>query len=145
MIIMRDNSVFTFLKSKFGNLYDLCNVMEKLIAAEQYNLAMATAKIILDVFCRQTKRELVFTVDVFNDHDLKLSLDDLKGVHKILFEYIYEDYFVAIEEFLRVDYEFDFTFLGDDVKITNEDIYLIADNLEVNSIMPSLSDWKVMI
>lgn len=135
---MRDSSVFTFLKSKFGNLYDLCNVMEKLIAAQEYNLAMATAKIVLDVFCRQTKRELVFTVDVFNDPDLKLSLDDLKSVHKILFEYIYEDYFVAIEEFLRVDYEFDFTFLGDDVKITNEDIYLIADNLEVNSIMPSL-------
>ena len=137
---MRDSSVFTFLKSKFENLYDLCCVMEKLIVAEKYNLAMAAAKVILDLFCRQTKRELVFTVDVFNDSSLHLTIGDIESVHKILFEYIYEDYFVAIEEFLQVDYEFDFTFLGRDVKITNEDIYLILDNLEVNSIKPSLID-----
>ena len=137
---MRDSSVFTFLKSKFENLYDLCCVMEKLIVAEKYNLAMAAAKVILDLFCRQTKRELVFTVDVFNDSSLHLTIGDIESVHKILFEYIYEDYFVAIEEFLQVDYEFDFTFIGEDVKITNEDIYLILDNLEVNSIKPSLID-----
>ena len=63
----------------------------------------------------------------------------LKVCTKILFEYIYDDYFVAIEEFLNVEYEFDFTFLGqNDPKITNDDIYLIFDNIEVNSVMPSL-------
>ena len=59
MIIMRENSVFTFLKGKFENLYGLCCVMEKLIAAEKYNLAMASAKVILDIFCRQTKMTAV--------------------------------------------------------------------------------------
>ena len=138
MIIMRDSSVFTFLKSKFKDLYDLCNVMEKLIVLKKYNLAMATGKLILDLFCRQTKRELVLTIDVFNDPSLTLTQRDIESVHKILFEYIYQDYFVTIEKFLRVGYEFDFSFLGHNPKITNDDIYLIADNLEVNSIMPSL-------
>ena len=138
MIIMRDSSVFTFLKSKFRNLYDLCYVMEKLIVLKKYHLAMAFAKVILDLFCRQTKRDLVFTIDVFNDSSLNITLSDMESVHEILFEYIYTDYFVGIEKFLKVDYEFDFTFLGHNPKITNEDIYLIADNLEVSSIMPSL-------
>jgi len=138
MIIMRDSSVFTFLKSKFNDLYGLCNVMEKLIVLKKYNLAMATAKVILDLFCRQTKKELMLTVDVFNDSGLKISLNDMQSVHKILFKYIYDDYFVGIEQFLNVDYEFDFAFLGHNPKITNEDIYLIADNLEVSSILPSL-------
>lgn len=135
---MRENSVFTFLKSKFRNLYGLCEVMEKLIVLKKYSLAMACAKVILDLFCRQTKRELVFTIDVFNDSSLNLTVGDLESVHRILFEYIYEDYFVGFEEFLQVDYEFDFTFLGHNPKITNEDIYLIMDNLEVNTITPSL-------
>ena len=138
MIIMRDSSVFTFLKPKFRQLYDLCIVMEKLIVNKKYNLAMATAKVILDLFCRQTKRELVFTIDVFNDSSVKITQSDMKNVHKILFDYIYEDYFVALEEFLQVDYEFDFTFLSHNPKITNEDIFLITDNLEVNSITPAL-------
>ena len=142
MIIMRESSVFTFLRSKFKNLYDLCSVMEKLIVLKEYNLAMASAKVILDLFCRQTKRELVFTIDVFNDPTLILKQRDLESVHKVLFKYIYEDYFVGFEEFLQVDYEFDFSFLGDNPKITNEDIYLILDNLEVNSVMPSLIDLE---
>jgi DNA helicase-2/ATP-dependent DNA helicase PcrA len=135
---MRESSVFSFLKPKFGKLYDLCNVMEKLIVLRKYNLAGATAKVILDLFCRQTKRKLVFTVDVFNDSSLNLTQRDIQSIHRMLFEYICEDYFVGIEEFLQVDYEFDFTFLGHNPKITNEDIYLIADNLEVSMIMPSL-------
>lgn len=135
---MRDSSVFTFLKSKFKDLYGLCSLMEKLIVLKKYNLAMATAKAILDLFCRQAQKELVFTIDVFNDVSLEVSLRDIESVHKILFDYIYRDYFVAIEEFLQVDYEFDFTFLGHNPKITNEDIYLLVDNLQVNSVMPSL-------
>ena len=135
---MRESSVFTFLKSKYGLLYDLCTVMEKLIVVRKYPLAMAAAKVILDLFCRQTKRELVFTIDVFNDTNLILSKRDLQSVHKTLFTYIYEDYFEAIEEFLKVDYEYDFTFLGHNPKITNEDIHLILDNLEVNTIAPHL-------
>ncbi|MBR1611275.1 MAG: UvrD-helicase domain-containing protein, partial [Methanobrevibacter sp.] len=112
--------------------------MEKLIVLKKYNLAMATAKIILDLFSRQTKKKLVFTIDVFNDSDLNLTLNDMESVHKTLFRYIYDDYFIGIEKFLQVDYEFDFAFLGHNPKITNEDIYLIADNLKVDSIMPSL-------
>ena len=134
---MRDSSVFAFLKSKYGDLYDLCTVMEKLIVLEKYNLAMAAAKVILDVFCRQTKRELVFTVDVFNDSSLELTEADLKSVHETLFGYIYDDYFVGLEEFLNVDYEFDFTFMPKSPKLTNDDVYLIVDNLEVDSISPS--------
>jgi DNA helicase-2/ATP-dependent DNA helicase PcrA len=131
---MRDSSVFNFLKGKYGDLYGLCTVMEKLIALEEYNLAMAAAKVILDVFCRQTKRELVFTIDVFNDPSIELTRGDLKSVHETLFGYIYDDYFVGLEEFLKVDYEFDFTFLESNPKLTNDDIYLIVDNLEVDSI-----------
>ena len=135
---MRKSSVFTFLKSKYGLLYDLCTVMEKLIVVRKYPLAMASAKVILDLFCKQTKRELVFTIDVFNDPNLNLTKRDMESVHKILFTYIYEDYFEAIEEFLKVDYEYDFTFLGHNPKITNEDIYLIADNLELDTIAPHI-------
>ncbi len=138
MITMRESSVFTFLKSKSENLYGLCIVMEKLIVVRKYDLAMAAAKVVLDLFCRQAKRELVFTIDVFNDPSLTLTLDDIESVHKILFEYICDDYYVGRDKFLQVDYEFDFTFLGHNPKITNEDIYLILNNLEVNSIMSSL-------
>lgn len=135
---MRQSSVFTFLKSKYEDLYDLCMVMEKLIVVRKYNLAMAAAKVILDLFCRQTTQKLVITIDVFNDPELTLTKRDIESVHKILFTYIYNDYFESIEKYLQVDYEFDFTFLGHNPKITNEDIYLILDNLEVNSIAPHL-------
>lgn len=135
---MRESSVFTFLKSKYGNLYDLCRVMEKLIVLRKYHLAIATSKAILDLFNRQTQQELVLTIDVFNDTTLSLNERDMKSVHKILFTSIYNDYFEAIEEYLQVDYEYDFTFLGHNPKITNDDIYLIVDNLEINSIAPHL-------
>ena len=85
---MRQSSVFTFLKSKYGLLYDLCTVMEKLIVVRKYPLAMASAKVILDLFCKQTKRELVFTIDVFNDLNLTLTKRDMQSVHKILFTYL---------------------------------------------------------
>lgn len=139
---MRDSSVFTFLKSKFKDLYDLCNVMEKLIVVRKYYLAMAVAKVILDLFSRQTNTKLSLTIDVFNDPDLNLTLDDMESVHKILFEYIYRDYFIGVEEFLQVDYEFDFSFMEHNPKITNEDIYLIINNLEVNTILPSLIGYE---
>jgi DNA helicase-2/ATP-dependent DNA helicase PcrA len=135
---MRDSSVFNFLKPKYGELYGLCIVMEKLIVTKRYRLAMAAAKVALDLFCRQTKRELVFSIDIFNDTALTLTLGDIKVVHKTLFKYIYKDYFEGIEESLRVNYEFDFTFLGRNPKITNDDVYLILNNLEVNSIAPHL-------
>ena len=131
---MRETSVFTFLKGKYDDLYDLCEVMEKLMVAGRYHLAMATAKIILDLFCRQTESAFVFTIDVFNDTSLSLTERDMKDVHEFLFQCIYEDYFRPIEDYLEVDYEYDFTFLGSDVKITNDDIYLIVDNLKVDSI-----------
>lgn len=135
---MRESSVFTFLKSKYRNLYDLCEVMEKLIVVRKYHLAMATAKVVLDLFCKQTKRDLVLTIDVFNDTSLSLSEREMQSVHKILFTYIYEDYFEPIEQYLKVDYEYDFTFLGHNPKITNDDVYLIIKNLKVNSIAPHL-------
>jgi len=135
---MRSSSVFTFLKSKFKNLYDLCEVMEKLIVVHKYNLAMACAKVILDLFSKLTKQEWVFAVDVFNDPNLKISHTSIKQVHELIFKYIYEDYFKGIGEFLNVSYEYDFTFLGHNPKITNEDIYLILNNLSVDSIKPQL-------
>ena len=84
---MRSSSVFTFLKSKFRNLYDLCEVMEKLIVVHKYNLAMACAKVILDLFSKLTKREWVFAVDVFNDPNLKISHTSIKQVHELIFKY----------------------------------------------------------
>lgn len=135
---MRESSVFTFLKGKFRNLYDLCEVMEKLIVVRKYHLAMATAKAILDLFCKQTDNDLVLTIDVFNDSSLTLSEREMQSVHKILFTYIYEDYFEPKEQFLNVDYEYDFTFLDHNPKITNDDIYLIINNLKVDSISPRL-------
>ena len=141
MIIMRDNSVFTFLKSIFKDLHDLCLLMEKFIVLKKYNMAMACAKVILDVFCKKTNEEFLFTIDIFNDSEIIISKRDIQSVHKLLFDYIY-DYFVKIEEFLQVDYEFDFSFLSHNPKITNDDIYLFFDNLEVNSISPSLIGQK---
>ncbi|WP_296859969.1 UvrD-helicase domain-containing protein, partial [uncultured Methanobrevibacter sp.] len=112
--------------------------MEKLIVVHKYNLAMACAKVILDLFSKLTKREWVFAVDVFNDSNLKISHTSIKQVHELIFKYIYEDYFKGIGEFLNVSYEYDFTFLGHNPKITNEDIYLILNNLSVDSIKPQL-------
>jgi len=135
---MRESSVFTFLKGKYDNLYDLCRVMEKLIVVRKYHMAIAASKVILDLFCKQTQRTLVLTIDVFNDTNLTLTERDMQSVHKILFTYIYNDYFESIEQYLQVDYEYDFTFLGHNPKITNDDVYLILDNLEVNSIAPGI-------
>ena len=75
---MRESSVFTFLKGKYRDLYDLCEVMEKLIVVRKYPLAMATAKVILDLFCKQTDNDLVLTIDVFNDASLTLSERDMQ-------------------------------------------------------------------
>ena len=135
---MRESSVFTFLKSKVPILYDLCLVMEKFIVVKQYKLVLATSKVILDLFNRLTKNDFQLTIDVFNDNSLNITDSVIKTVHELLFKYIYEDYFSNIEQFLIVDYEYDFTFLGNNPKITNEDIYLILKNLEVNSIAPHL-------
>ena len=134
---MRNSSVFTFLKTRFENLYNLCVVMEKLIVCERYTLAMVCGKVILNLFSRLTKTHWVFAVDVFNDPNLKISKAQIKEVHKLLFQYIYVDYFKGLDDNLNVCYEFDFTFLGD-VKITNDDIYLILNSLEINTIAPEL-------
>ena len=138
---MRDSSVFNFLRNKSPDLFGLCQVMEKLIVMGNYRLAMATAKVILDLFCAKTKRELVFAIDIFNDHSIDISIDDIKSVHEILFEYIYNDYFTSLERFLNVDYEFDFSFIKN-AKITNDDIYLLIRHLEVNSISPRVLDLE---
>lgn len=135
---MRDSSVFNFLKNKFKDLYDLCILMEKLVVIENYKLAMATANTVLDLFNTLTKNQLVFTIDVFNDSELSLTKTDMKSVHELLFEYIYSDYFYGKTQFLSVDYEFDFTYLGDNPKITNGEIFLLFKNLEVNSISPKV-------
>ena len=135
---MRESSVFTFLKTKVPNLYKLCVVMEKLIVVRKYKLAIATSKVILDSFKLLTKKDFALTIDVFNDPSIKITARTVKSVHEALFKYIYEDYFSTIEKFLHVNYEFDFTFLGHNPKITNDDIYLILKNLKVNSIAPEL-------
>ena len=97
MSIMRESSVFTFLKGKYDDLYDLCRVMEKLIVVRKYHRAIAASKVILDLFCKQTQRTLVLTIDVFNDTNLTLTERDMQSVHKILFTYIYNAYFESIE------------------------------------------------
>ena len=135
---MRDSSVFTFLKSKFKDLYDLCQLMEKFIVVKKYNLAMACAKVILDLFSKLIKKEFVFAVDVFNDSSIIITESDIESVHRLLFKYIYEDYFMKSQSFLQVDYEYDFSFLGSEPKIINDEIYLFLKNLEVDSIMPQL-------
>ncbi len=85
---MRVNSVFSFLETKFKDLYDLCIVMEKFIVLENYTLAIATAKVILDLFCQKTSQELVFTIDIFNDRSIHYTINDVKGVYKQIFEII---------------------------------------------------------
>ena len=139
---MRESSVFTFLKSKVLNLYDLCVVMEKFIVLKKYKLAAATSKVILDVFNQLTDNDFEMTIDVFCDPSVNITSSTVKSLHELLFEYIYDDYFKSSEEFLVVDYEFDFTFLGDNPKITNDDIYLIFKNLKVNSITPELLNMQ---
>ena len=139
---MRESSVFTFLKSKVLNLYELCVVMEKFIVLKKYKLAAATSKVILDVFNQLTDNDFEMTIDVFCDPSVNITSSTVKSLHELLFEYIYDDYFKSSEEFLVVDYEFDFTFLGDNPKITNDDIYLIFKNLKVNSITPRLLNMQ---
>ena len=131
---MRVNSVFSFLETKFKDLYDLCTVMEKFIVLENYTLAIATAKVILDLFCQKTSQELVFTIDVFNDRSIRYTINDVKGVYKQIFEIIYENYFNPREEFLEVNYEFDLNYIPKDVRLTNDELFLILNNLKVDSI-----------
>ncbi len=135
---MRVNSVFSFLETKFKDLHDLCIVMEKLIALKHYSLAIATAKVIVDLFSKKTSQELVFTIDVFNDSDLHLNISDARAVHRQIFDIIYENYFNRREEFLEVYYDFDLDYLGRNVKITNDELFLILNNLRVDSISPKL-------
>ena len=139
---MRYNSVFNFLKNKSGELYELCIIMEKFIVLKKYKLAMVCAKVILDLFSMQTKRQLIFTVDVFCDSTIKITQDYIKNLHKLLFSYIYDDYFKSKEKFLKVDYDYDFSFFKNTPKITNEDLYLILNNLEVNTIAPNVINRK---
>ena len=57
---MRINSVFSFLETKFEDLHDLCIVMEKFIVLKDYALAIAVAKVILDLFSKtKNNREFV--------------------------------------------------------------------------------------
>ena len=138
---MRETSVFSFLKSNFKELYNLCIVMEKFIALKKYKLAMATAKIILDLFMKYSNNELIFTIDIFNDKNIIITENDIENVHKLLFKYIYDDYFKSKVNFLQVNYEFDFSFLQN-LKITDEDIFLFFKNLEVNSISDYLINYE---
>lgn len=135
---MRINSVFSFLETKFEDLHDLCIVMEKFIVLKDYALAIAVAKVILDLFSKKTAQKLYFTIDVFNDSDLHFTISDARNVHKQIFDIIYENYFNSREEFLRVYYDFDLAFMGDDVKITDDELFLFLNNLKVDSISSKL-------
>lgn len=87
--------------------------MEKLTVLKDYTMAIATAKVILDVFCDMTGEELVFTIDVFNDFSLHLNLIDAKATHRQIFDIIYGNYYNPREEFLNVYYDFDLSYLGE--------------------------------
>ncbi|WP_407422341.1 ATP-dependent DNA helicase [Methanobrevibacter sp.] len=133
---MRVNSVFSFLKTKNTDLHDLCLVMEKFIVLKEYTLAMATAKVVLDLFCIKTSQELVFAVDVFNDSSRRFTLGDAKATHRQIFDMIYRDYYDSREEFLNVYYDFDMSYLGRNVSISNDELYLLLKNLRVDGISP---------
>ena len=139
---MRQNSVFTFLKTKFNDLYKLTFLMEKFIVTKKYKLVIATSKVILDLFSKYIDKKFVFTIDVFNDSDILITKRDVESVHHLLFEYIYIDYFAESEEFLQIDYEFDFTFLGDNPKITDEEIFLMLENLKIDTISPKFINME---
>lgn len=132
---MRLNSVFSFLETKYRNLHDLCILMEKFIALNDYAMAIATAKVILDLFSAKTSQELVFTIDVFNDPSLRFTPGDARATHRQLFDIIYGDYYDSKEEFLNVYYDFDLDYLGD-VKVSNDELYLLLKNLRVDAISP---------
>ncbi|WP_406533455.1 UvrD-helicase domain-containing protein [Methanobrevibacter sp.] len=133
---MRVDSVFSFLKTKNGDLHDLCIVMEKFILLEDYTLAIAAAKVILDLFCKKTSQELVFTIDVFNDSSRRFTLNDARAVHRQIFDIIYGDYYDSMEEFLNVYYDFDLSYLGRSVSISNDELYLLLKNLRADGISP---------
>lgn len=131
---MRVNSVFSFLKTKFKDLHDLCVMMEKLIVLKNYTVAIGVGKVILDLFCKKTSQNLVFTIDVFNDSDLHFTVNDARDVHMQIYDIIYEKYFNPREEFLEVFYDFDLDYLGSNVRITNDELFLFLDNLKADSI-----------
>ena len=133
---MRVDSVFSFLKTKNGDLHDLCIVMEKFILLEDYTLAIAAAKVILDLFCKKTSQELVFTIDVFNDFSRRFALNDARAVHRQIFDIIYGDYYDSMEEFLNVYYDFDLSYLGRSVSISNDELYLLLKNMRADGISP---------
>ena len=135
---MRHNSVFSFLKTKYRDLHDLCILMEKFTVLEDYTMAIAAAKAILDMFCIKTSQELVFTIDVFNDLSNHFTLADARAVHTQIFDIIYEDYYGSREEFLNVYYDFDLAYLGSKVKISNDELYLLLKNLRVDAISPEV-------
>ena len=134
---MRVDSVFSFLKTKNRDLHDLCIVMEKFIALENYVMAVAAAKVILDLFCTKTSQELVFTIDVFNDTSLSFTLNDAKLTHRQIFDIIYGDYYDSREEFLNVYYDFDLSYLGSDVRVSNDELFLLLKNLRSDAISPN--------
>ncbi|WP_295113908.1 ATP-dependent DNA helicase [uncultured Methanobrevibacter sp.] len=135
---MRVNSVFSFLETKFHDLYDLCIMMEKLIVLKKYRMAIGVGKVILDLFCKKTAQQLVFTIDVFNDFDLHFTLADARDVHSQIYEIIYENYFNPREEFLKVYYDFDLDYLGSNVTITNDELFLFLNNLKADTISPKV-------
>ena len=131
---MRVNSVFSFLETKFKDLHDLCIVMEKFMLLKKYNLAIAVAKVILDLFCKKTSQQLVFTIDVFNDYEQHFTISDARDVHRQIFDIIYENYFNEREEFLEVYYDFDLNYLEGNSRITDEELFLFLNNLNADTI-----------
>ena len=131
---MRVNSVFSFLETKFKDLHDLCIVMEKFMLLKKYNLAIAVAKVILDLFCKKTSQQLVFTIDIFNDAEQHFTISDARDVHRQIFDIIYENYFNEREEFLEVYYDFDLNYLEGNSKITDDEIFLFLNNLRADTI-----------
>ena len=129
---MRIKSVFNFLKAKSETLYNLCIIMEKFIVLKEYKMACLTAKVISDLYSKMIAQELVFSVDIINNPDLNLTLENIRQIHYSVFETIFKDY-EDKEKFLSINYEFDFSYMKD-VKITNDDIYLILKNLKISTI-----------
>ena len=141
---MRVNSVFSFLETKYKDLYDLCITMEKFIVLENYRMAIATAKVILDLFNKKTTQEFVFAVDVFNDSDIVFTKADVRATHRQIFEIIYDKYFSRREDFLNVYYDFDLDYLGKNVKITDDELFLFLKNLKVDSFVDDAGETVVL-
>ena len=140
---MREYSVFNFLKNDFPEIYENCMLMEELIYLGYYN----TSTLVYNVI----KNFLGYELNVPINDDIEF----IKKMHADAFNScsIYYNKKQNGYKIAKVDYEFDFSYFSDNVKISKDKFddvlryYIRDNNHNLESIIKELSqiefvDWE---